>query len=212
MAPLETLDLGVGSSPDLSSLVPVPAAYDNITYFNDHEPERTEAAVFDPNTGVFTILGPTGSTYTVSSGFQKGDIPVPADYLGDGEAQAVVFRPSTGQFIEAGGTVIATFSQASTDVPLAAPLSYRTPSAQSRPQPPVRERVPGLVQVRAPGRVRQRPGRVRQRPGRVRQRQDRDRYGRHWFKSFFSGDGFVNDDDDNFDVVAHEFTTTCRIP
>ena len=59
---IETLDLGVGSSPDLASLVPVPAAYDNITYFNDKEPERTEAAVFDPNTGVFTILGPTGTT------------------------------------------------------------------------------------------------------------------------------------------------------
>ena len=57
---IETLDLGVGSSPDLSSLVPVPAAYDNITYFDDNEPERTEAAVFDPNTGVFTILGPSG--------------------------------------------------------------------------------------------------------------------------------------------------------
>ena len=101
--------------------------------------ENVEAAVYDPKTGVYTILGPfsAGSyvvppiatgTYTVSAGFEPGDIPVPADYLGNGSTQPVVFRPSTGQFIEAGGTVIATFSQASTDIPLAAPLSYRTPA------------------------------------------------------------------------------------
>jgi hypothetical protein len=78
--------------------------------------------VYDPNTGVFAILGPSG-VYTVS-GFLKGDIPAPADYLGDGSTQPVVFRPSTGQFIGAGGVVIATFGQAG-DIPLAAPLSYR---------------------------------------------------------------------------------------
>ena len=88
-------------------------------------PRYTEAAVYDPNTGVYTILGPTGA-YTVT--FDPGDIPAPADYLGNGSTQPVVFRPSTGQFIEAGGTVIATFSQASADIPLAAPLSYRTPA------------------------------------------------------------------------------------
>ena len=62
------------------------------------------------------------------SGFLKGDIPAPADYLGDGSTQPVVFRPSTGQFIGAGGVVIATFGQAG-DIPLAAPLSYRMPSS-----------------------------------------------------------------------------------
>ena len=126
----ETLNLGVGSSPDLNSLVPVPGAYDNQTYFNDKEPERTEAAVYDPNTGVFIISGPS-SVYAVS-GFLKGDIPAPADYLGDGSTQPVVFRPSTGQFIGAGGVVIATFGQAG-DIPLAAPLSYRMPSSDPPP-------------------------------------------------------------------------------
>jgi hypothetical protein len=89
--------------------------------------ENTEAAVFNPNTGVYTILGPSGVD-TVDK-FQPGDIPAPADYAGNGSTQAVVFRPSTGQFIEVGGTVIATFGQASADIPLAAPLSYRMPAA-----------------------------------------------------------------------------------
>jgi hypothetical protein len=123
----ETLNLGVGGSADLSSLVPVPGAYDNLTYFNNGQAERTEAAVYDPKSGVYTILGPGGTTYTVS-GFLPGDIPAPADYLGDGSTQPVVFRPSTGQFIGAGGAVIATFGQ-SGDIPLASPLSYRMPSS-----------------------------------------------------------------------------------
>ena len=58
------LNLGVGGSADLSSLVPVPGGYDNQAYFNSNQPQRTEAAVYDPVAGVFTILGPNG-TYTV---------------------------------------------------------------------------------------------------------------------------------------------------
>jgi hypothetical protein len=123
----ETLDLGVGNSADLSSLVPVPAAYDNSTYFANHQAQRTEAAVYDPIAGVFTILRPDGTPHTVT-GFLPGDIPAPADYLGNGSTQPVVFRPTTGQFIGAGGVTIATFGQ-SGDIPLAAPLSYRMPSS-----------------------------------------------------------------------------------
>ncbi|HKI20031.1 MAG TPA: hypothetical protein VKA15_19235, partial [Isosphaeraceae bacterium] len=99
--------------------------------------ENTEAAWYDPTTGVYTIQGPSTNTnpsgvYTVSAGFQAGDIPVPADYSGSGSTQAVVFRPSTGDFFAAGNPVpIATFAQASGDIPLAAPLSYRVPDPPS---------------------------------------------------------------------------------
>ena len=131
----ETINIpGISAStPGLSSLVPVPGAYDNLAYFNNKQPERDEAAVYNPNTGVFTILGPNGVVDPVPSGFQKGDIPAPADYLGNGSTQPAVFRPSTGQFIGAGGTIIATLGQSS-NIPLAAPLSYRMPGFQSAGQ------------------------------------------------------------------------------
>ena len=46
----ETLKLGVGSSPDLTSLVPVPGQYDNSTYY--------QGALLNPNTVPNTpILG-----------------------------------------------------------------------------------------------------------------------------------------------------------
>jgi len=120
-----TFSLGLANSSDLTSLVPVPGAYDNLAYFDTGEAERTEAAVYDPTAGVFTILGPNG-VYSVG-GFDQGDIPAPADYSGSGSIQPVVYRPSTGQFIGANETVIATFGQ-SNDIPLTAPLSYRLPS------------------------------------------------------------------------------------
>jgi hypothetical protein len=134
----DVFDLGVGSSPDLSSLVPVPGNYN--PFYNGTTSiwiEDTEAAVYDPTAGVFTILGPNG-VYTVGD-FQPGDIPAPADYSGSGSIQPVVYRPNTGQFVGANATVIATFGQ-SNDIPLAAPLSYRLPSNATqlfvRTQPP----------------------------------------------------------------------------
>ena len=155
---------------DLSSLVPVPGAYDNLAYFTSNQPQRTEAAVYDPIAGVFTILGPGGTTYTVS-GFLSGDIPAPADYLGNGSTQPVVFRPSTGQFIGAGGAIIATFGQ-SGDIPLAAPLSYRMPSSDP---PNTGTGNTGLV-TQGPGIRVDTQGLVHQGLARTRELAHRDRY------------------------------------
>jgi subtilisin-like proprotein convertase family protein len=133
----QTINIGqylaqFGLAADATQLVPVPDQYNNVAPASPSTTPifgTTEAAVYDPVKGVYLILGPSGA-YTVS-GFQPGDIPAPADYLGNGSDQAVVYRPSTGQFIEgteAGTlTTIATVSQTN-DIPLAAPLSYRMPT------------------------------------------------------------------------------------
>ena len=105
-----------------ANLVPVPAQYDNAYYFGQGQAYKTEAAVFDPATGVFTIASPSSATGTYTVTFQAGDIPVSADYAGTGSIQAAVFRPGTMQFIEKSqgttgpDTVIATFSNLRLDV------------------------------------------------------------------------------------------------
>jgi hypothetical protein len=76
--------LQLGTSED----VPVPAAY------SSNPNHYTNTAVWSPYTGIWTIpavgnFGPFG---------RPGDIPVPADYDGDGRADIALYRPSTGQW------------------------------------------------------------------------------------------------------------------
>ena len=140
----ETFNIGqylaqFGLAADASKLVPVPDQYNNATPVPPSTTPifgKTEAAVYDPVQAEYLILGP-GGAYTVS-GFLPGDIPAPADYLGIGSDQAVVYRPTTGQFIEgtqAGQlTTLATLGQTG-DIPMTAPLSYRMPNTSSNGDP-----------------------------------------------------------------------------
>ena len=135
---VETLTIP-GLTPN-ANLVPVPAQYDNAYYYSREQAYRTEAAVFDPSTGVFTIASPASPTGVYAVAFQAGDIPVSADYAGTGSIQPAVFRPGTKQFIEklqanAGPeTTIATFPNydPTSSVPVIAPLSYRIPSSSGQ--------------------------------------------------------------------------------
>jgi hypothetical protein len=77
--------------------IPVPADYDG--------DGRADLAMFRPSTGVWYILksstnyswsASNGSGYMAYSWGGSGDIPVPADYDGDGRADLAVYRPSTG--------------------------------------------------------------------------------------------------------------------
>ena len=56
---------------------------------------RQNLAVFDPSTGIWSILPSAGSPLQFTLG-ASGDIPVPLDYDGDGIADLTVYRPSTG--------------------------------------------------------------------------------------------------------------------
>jgi len=126
--------------------VPVPGKYDNQYFYAQGQPYRTEAAVFDPATGVFTIARAAGSTLPSRVTFLPGDIPVPGDYLGVGWDQPAVYRPRTTQFVtkfdqtdpsgSGPGTQIAIFSGllGANVVPPGAPLGYRVSVAAPAPR------------------------------------------------------------------------------
>jgi large repetitive protein len=110
--------------------VPVPGDYNNSFTVSAGQPTAlrpTEAAVFNPTTGVWAIVGPTGVVTTVSPAFQPGDVPAPGDYLGTGSLQPAVYRPSDGKFyINNGGAVTTVSLGLSGDIPVTSPLIYRS--------------------------------------------------------------------------------------
>jgi hypothetical protein len=100
---------------------------------------KAEAAVYDPTTGIWTINGPSG-VRTVQFGQPLVDIPVPADYDGDGQTDLAVYRPTTGQWFILNSTLgaqVIQFGTAGLDEPVpgdyegrgrAEPATYRPSS------------------------------------------------------------------------------------
>lgn len=103
--------------------IPVPGAYDNS--LTSH---KVEPAVYDPNTGIMTIMGPNNQLRTLQ--FTPGSIPVPGDYDGVGSDQASAFNPTTNTWtIYTTGTnqprTVSYGGAKGGGVPVAAPYSYR---------------------------------------------------------------------------------------
>src|SRR5690606_7599707 len=119
--------------------VPVPGKYDNLYYFANGQPYRTEPAVYNPATGVFTIARPAGALFPSQVTFQPGDIPAPADSTRTGWTQPGVFRSRAAVFVTTPNQRAP--SRAGADIPIpvfpgllglnvvppGAPLSYRIP-------------------------------------------------------------------------------------
>ncbi len=60
-------------------------------------------AVFRPSTGQWFRIRSTAGFDTVGWG-QVGDLPIPADYDGDGKSDVAVFRPSNSTWYIVGST------------------------------------------------------------------------------------------------------------
>lgn len=113
--------IAVGNSP---YQIPVPGFYDNTVSSHKLEP-----AVFNPATGVMTIVGPGGTTRTLQ--FSPNTIPVSADYTGSGSDEAATFNPVSGKitFYAPGTTsspqTIDFLANSAGMAPIVAPLAYR---------------------------------------------------------------------------------------
>jgi len=101
--------------------IPVPAAYDN-----SMSNRKLSPAVYNPTTGVLTILGANNQTRTVQ--FTPGSIPAPGDYSGAGIAEPAAFNPANNTwtiYTPGSGQSRTENFGVGTGVVVAAPYSYR---------------------------------------------------------------------------------------
>ena len=81
---------------------------------------KTEAAVYRPSTGTWYIDEQNG-VRAIQFGEPNVDIPVPADYDGDGQTDLAVYRPTTGQWFilrSTTGPQVRTFGAPNLDQPV----------------------------------------------------------------------------------------------
>lgn len=104
---------------------------------------RTDHAIWRPSNGTWYIYYSSGVypeggwRYDRVFGKQSTDIPVPADYDGDGKADLAIRRPSTGEFIylssQDGNVVRFNFGRQPDDIPALAPWSLKSALIQTQP-------------------------------------------------------------------------------
>ena len=85
----QRLKIGLGRAND----IPVPADYDG--------DGTTDAAVYRPATGLWTIRRSSGgntTSFSVAWGL-PGDVPAPGDYDGDGLTDPAIYRPASGDVV-----------------------------------------------------------------------------------------------------------------
>lgn len=87
----------------ISGDVPVPGKYENkslesdqLAVWGSETGESDQLAVWRPETGMWISRNDDGKTKTEYKLGKSGDIPVPADYDGDGQTDYAVFTPTSG--------------------------------------------------------------------------------------------------------------------
>lgn len=79
-----------------ASAAPALMVSTTMTAFDFDGDHKADMAVFNPTTGIWSVLQSSTGTVVQQSWGQNGDQPAPADYDGDGKTDYAYFRPSTG--------------------------------------------------------------------------------------------------------------------
>jgi FG-GAP repeat len=82
---------------------------------------KADVAVYRPGTGTWYILNSSDATSSIVAWGLSTDVPVPADFDGDGETDIAVFRPGDGTWYireSSTSTLSAVPWGATTDIPV----------------------------------------------------------------------------------------------